>query len=484
MRRVLVFTSWLLVLGCSTDQQNQCTGAQCLPPVEGGTSDIPPVSGGGCDSSKPVGNGGCPVQEDQGVFVWGSAPAGGTGTKAAPFKAIQDGVNAAKTGKQNVFVCEGTYDEHVTISNSVAGVAIHGGYACPGGADAWTYTKKQTAIAPTTPGVVVRIDGAAASLEDFSLTAKDGAAKGDSSVTTLVNGSIGATFRRATLTAGNGADGAPGTSDGSNPGTAMKGNDASTQPALALVCQCGAQTTTGGSGSILQNSVPAGAGLPAIPNASPMSGAAGGSVGNCGSGGDGHAGAPADPGASVGPGSGATSFGSPSAQGWSVTTAGAGPDGAPGQGGGGGGQIGGNGGGGGCGGCGGHGGGGGSGGGASITIITVNSSVRLQHTTLTTGKGGAGGLGGVGQVGQTGGAGGAPLLIASSACAGGAGGNGGKGGDGGGGAGGVSIGVAWVGAPPQIDADSTITPGTLGKGGGTGTTTGVDGIAAKDKSFN
>ena len=482
MRRVLVFTSWLLVVGCSTDQQNQCTGAQCLPPVEGGTSDIPPVSGGGCDSSKPVGSGGCPVQEELGVFVWVNAPAGGTGTKASPFKTIQDGVNAAKTGKQNVFVCEGSYDEHVTISNSVAGVAIHGGYACPGGVDAWTYASKPTSIAPTTPGVVVRIDGAAASLEDFSLTAKDGAAKGDSSITTIVNGSIGATFRRAALTAGNGAAGAAGISDATNLGTAQKGNDATNQQAPTLVCQCGAQTTTGGGGATYMGGMPAGGGLPLIPNAPQMSGGPGMNAIACNMGGDGHAGASANPGIS---GPGATSFGSPTAQGWTVTTAGTASDGALGQGGGGGGNdFGGNGGGGACGGCGGHGGGGGGGGGASIAILTVNSSIRLQHAIVLTAKGGTGWPGGAGQTGQSGGNGGAEFGIGGPGCAGGPGGNGGKGGDGGGGAGGVSIGIVWVSSPPQIDAESTITLGAPGNGAGTGASAGVDGVAAKDKSFN
>lgn len=467
----LLFLSCVLA-SCSGDDA-ACSGAACDAGADSAVKP-PDVSGGGCDSSLPVAQGGCAVTDEDGVFVSLSAALGGDGTKALPFRTIQAGVDAAKNGKPNVYVCAGTYDEHVTVAMNAAGVALHGGFAC----DTWAAGNAKTAIAPSTKGLALRVDASPAVVEGFALSATDGDAMtpGDSSVVALINGAAGMTFRRASIAAGKGSAGATGTTDTTDPGMAANGNDATgpITPGAMLVCKCDNGGGTGGAGGWV--STPGMAGAPVYggpPVSTPgMLGAP-----SCSAGGAGNAGGNGPDGAA---GAGATSLGVLSAQGWAPAAGSPGTEGKIGGGGGGGGNTYAQGasGGGACGGCGGHGGGGGGGGGASIGVIALNSLVRLQSTTVTTQAAGDGGPGGMGQKGQTGGKGGKNM--GGTACVGGDGGSGGAGGVGGGGAGGVSIGVAWVGMPPNVDPASAITPGAAGNGGGMGA---VAGASAKDKSF-
>lgn len=125
-----------------------------------------------------------------------------------------------------------------------------------------------------------------------------------------------------------------------------------------------------------------------------------------------------------------------------------------------------------CGGCGGRGGGAGRGGGSSIGVAAIDTLFELRSTEVVAANAGDGGNGGRGEPGQPGGLG----WPNASRTGGGAGGAGGAGG---GGAGGMSVGVLHVGAPPAIDARSSVRAGAPGKGGtSTGGPAGIDGIAA------
>lgn len=120
------------------------------------------------------------------------------------------------------------------------------------------------------------------------------------------------------------------------------------------------------------------------------------------------------------------------------------------------------GGGGGAGGCGGLSGGGGGAGGASIALVSLDSVLTATNLHLTAAAGGIGGDGGDGQLGGIGGNG---ANGGGSACKGGDGGKGGDGAGGGGGKGGPSIGLASVGAAPDI-ADANITTSMTAAAGG------------------
>ncbi|HEY1959614.1 MAG TPA: hypothetical protein VGH28_28590 [Polyangiaceae bacterium] len=450
-------------------------------------SSVPPVSGGGCDSSKPPSQGGCAVDDTDGFFV---SPAGsdtGVGSKAAPFQTIGRGILAAagNVTKPNVYICQGTYAENLVIQTAPAGVALHGGFDCTG----WTQTSAPTTVAPkwmtgdAEPQYVLDVIGAAALVESMTLTAPDATDPGASSIAAFVNGSPGMTFRRAAVTSGHGADAVPvGLPPAALPANA-DGNPAvsDTQGGASRSCPCATDTTTGGAGGAYNGSSaidPMG-GLPIEP-ADPEAGAPGPCTGPIG----------AD-GADGGVGASATSIGVLTASGWQPGGGAAGVIGATGQGGAGGGfRVGGPpnaGGSGACGGCGGEGAPGGAAGGASLAIVVLNATLRIQASSIHAGSGGQGGDGGaIGQAGQPGGSGGIGSPALNGVCHGGAGGTGGAGGPGGGGAGGSSVAIATVATTPDIDAFSTVLAGTAGKGGHDGSpqaVKAVDGVAEVTHAF-
>jgi len=440
---------------------------------------VPPVSGGGCDSSKPASQGGCAVDDSDGFFVSPSGSDGAAGSKAAPFQTIAKGIAAAAAAplKPNVYVCQGTYAESLVVQNAPAGVALHGGFDCT----SWTETSAPTTVAPTAPGFVLHVIGAAALVESLSLVAPDATDLGGSSIAAFVDASPGMTFRRAAVKSGKAMIGATASAVAQlQPNSDGNSNTTSGyQGAASKTCPCATDSTTGGQGGT--TNVDGGApeqGLPIVDGDTDAGRP--GVVGSCG-GGNGASGiaAPAS-------GASATKPGTLAASGWTGAPGAAGAAGGTGQGGGGGNWNDGNGlggGGGACGGCGGSGGGGGGAGGSSIAIAAVQSTLRVQASTVQAGAAGDGGAGAAGQPGQAGGNGGTG---AGNQCNGGAGGAGGNGAAGGGGAGGVSVAIATdPGTTPDVDSFSTVLAGTAGKGGldGTGANAAVDGVADAVHAF-
>lgn len=430
-----------------------------------------------------------PVAASCGIFV--SSKSGddtnGKGTPAAPYKTIGKALGKGTT----IYVCAGTapYTEAVTVDQPVT---LFGALDCATWAYSSTTKTQLTAPADAVP-LTLTSSASGSAVEDFAITAVDAKTSGVSSIAVLDQGAD-LNVARCALTAGKGADGAPGEKP---TGSGQKGEDAPVpMPATALdgcvmningvlggqpgQSTCGADETSGGSGGNGQNQSVGGAANDAQPQ--PQPNASAGFDGKAGKPQDanpclpGNAGANGLPGAM--PGTGATGIGGLTPAGYQAPTATAGlAPGSPGYGGGGGGGAkkcangfaGPAGGGGGAGGCGGQPGVAGQSAGSSFALVSLNATITLDTVTLTAVDGGHGGAGGDGQPGGQGGnggiAGGSNGDGSVKACNGGNGGQGGRGSSGGGGLGGHSAGIAFKGTAPVQAKKVTLLHGKGGDGG-------------------
>lgn len=459
-----------LVMACPASLDDFCADGACAPRAtvaEGGGMDADAGADGPttdpCIDAPTAPN--C-LNESNALFV--SNPNGNdqdpsAGSRKAPFKTINAALAKIDTKRRRVYVCEGAYFEDLALSAAHSSISIFGGVDC-----AWNAAPaiKPVVGASANP---LKISGSVAlAIADLAIVAKD--ATTGSSIAAFVNGGD-TTFKRVRLSAGKGADATdailvPFTNlpvqtelDGQNsPGTATGG------PATLFSCPGGLSTKGGKGGG------PGSPGDPGTPGP-----ANGGGVSNCSGTVDGQGGGPGQNGA------GAQQAGDLKPDGWVSSPGLGGATGQPGQGGGGGyGNLGG-GGGGGAGGCGGAGGVGGKGGGASIALGVYLGSVTLEGSTLEAKDGGRGAKGSASQGGQTifGFAG----VKSGGACNGGNGGPGGAGGIGGGGAGGSSLGFAYKGTRPALDAktEAAVASGSKGAGGApVGGLAGVDGALGKE----
>ena len=442
--------------------------------VDAGTGDgggvAPPP---GCDPTADPKDAPACVVSDFAVFVDPSAGADtNPGTREAPVKTVAGGL-ARRNGKTRLYLCQGTYDEAISIT---APVSLFGGFAC----GSWAYSGARATLAPAREGIPLTLRDAFASvvLADLDITARDATATGASSIAAFVVNARDVTFRRVLLAAGKAQNGVSGTPlaiftpanapDGT-PGAALPvGGKETPNPACP--------SSIGGAGGKDGAVNGAGGGVAVTPVFPAGYTGAGGTTsgGSCLSLGiDGAYGLAGTAGA------GAAALGTLDASGWK------GQDGAPGgaggnaQGGGGGAQrfaagIGGSGGPGGCGGAGGE---RGTAGGSSIALLSFQAGVSLFQTSLRASVAGNAGDGARGQVAQLRGPNPAAPSDSGAACAGGLGGVGGSGGGAGGGAGGLSVGILYRGSsPPRVDGADTAsaatlpsitlgTPGTAGKKG-------------------
>lgn len=444
--------------------------------IDGASDAVPDVPvPPGCDAAaEPKDAPKCVVSEF-GVFVDATAGADGNpGTKESPVKTLGAALGKL-AGKSRVYVCEGTYPEHLSLTSPVS---LYAGFAC----SSWTYTGAKAKVAPTDAGYALEVAGASGPLliVDLAFAAAPGTSASPSSIAAWVADSSAVTFRRTDLTAAAGFDGTNGA--GGAPGTADKALDGigamTTTPGVLKTCTCtsGGTSTGGGGGAPGTDGQNGGPNIPENPlgQVPPKDGKAGTGNVPCSPTGSGHNGANA---ADAADAAAITSVGKLTATGWTPTPGIDGAAAAPGQGGGGGGGRAGAGGGGACGGCGGTGGKAGTAGGASVALVSFNANVSLVASTLTSAKAGAGGAGGGAGMGAAGGGG--AIGGAPNGCGGGDGGKGGNGGAGAGGAGGLSVTVLYTGPKPTADA-STLTPGDFGpKGaGGAATNDGLDGLRA------
>lgn len=430
------------------------------------------------------------VRDECGVFVNEAAPMGGDGTKMAPFKTLSE---AAKTGRSIVFVCAATYSELETVALA-DGVSVHGGFeSCPPDGD-WVWGDGKRAVINGPAGApVMKISMGENRLEGLELVAPDAVALGTSAIALVVD-SAAVDLVDVHLLAGKGAAGEDGATPSETP--AMGASADPNSPTAA----CVVGTITGGKGAVTVcpdgssqggdggkgGTVPSNNGEPGqdgtpLPAENPEGDGLGGAVnamtGVCANGADGQDGQLGESGA------GGAEKGTLTVDGIAGGDGLDGKAGVRGQGGGGGGGskagvfcgmplkegAGASGGGGGAGGCGGKGGTGGRAGGSSIGIISLGSTFTFSGVLVQTAGGGAGGDGGSGVPGALGGSGatgGAKSGGTSMAgCRGGNGGYGGNGGSGGGGRGGHSIGIAFEGEAPNVEAGITVEAGAAGQGG-------------------
>ncbi|WP_437735849.1 PGRS family protein [Sorangium sp. So ce1335] len=456
---------------------------QCVPSAEGWTAD-----------------------EECGVFVSaGRGTTEGSGTKDAPLSSLQDAIaTAQQNGTGRVYACAGEGEGFNGAVEVPGGITLYGGLDCANG---WTWvgqTQKTTLTAEsgTIPLTMRGLPGAV-HIEDVHVMAQPGMLRpqnqGVSSIAAIAM-STSVELVRCVLEARDAASGPGGTSypnpaaDGA-PG--LPGGDACSNDGdrvaggSAVINNCGTPADLnddsiggeGGEGRMTQGyNGESGRPLALGDSGNGGVGRVSGSDMPCTAGGAGSNGGTGTPGAD------ATGIGVISMTGYTGASGRPAGHGAPGQGGGGGGgergasatnrscpggvrsRAGAAGGSGGAGGCGGLGGLGGYWGGASIALISIEAALSFEDVLLQAGNGGNGGDGRYGQIGGMGGAGGTGGVVPpnssgiSPACQGGRGGNGGNGGKGGGGQGGHSLGIAVLGAPPQLEG-VTISLGTAGRGG-------------------
>ena len=351
----------------------------------------------GCDAAAEPKDAPKCVVSDFGLFV--DAAKGldaNAGTKDAPVKTI--GAALGKLGaKSRIYVCEGTYPEHVKLTSAVA---LYGGFACA----TWSYSGTKPTVAPADAGYALEIANTTSNvtIADLSFSAANAVDKGESSIAAFVHKASNVVIVRCALEAGVGKEGADGAGGTTGTITAVTGGgavNASGYPASGTTagtiktCTCSSGGTSSGAGG----GAPAGGGglgMPTLGGSAPNDGAGGLANTSCVAAepnGSGNLGADA---ANAADGPKVVALGVLAATGWIPQAGTAGPNGTPGQGGGGGGGRDGAGGGAGCGGCGGTGGKGGAGGGASVALLALDSSVVLRASALTSKAGGAGGAGG------------------------------------------------------------------------------------------
>jgi len=487
-------TAATVFVACDTSDACTFTAAGCDNIIGDAGSDSGITWPDGCEPDKdPLESTKC-IDDSVAIFVSAHGSDGNEGTKDQPVQTLGEAlVRQAAKGKPRIYICEGTYKETLAI---VGGVGVYGGFTCTGWAKGGETQIAPDATADKAPlALTVTKVTAPVTLTDLSLVSPSAptAVAGASSVAGFISDSAGVTFRRVSITAGDGRDGqnAPDPMPANLfPGDGTGNVGSGQTPAEPKTCKCPIYgASIGGGGG--KGADPGAATNPAENgkngSADPVATASAGkdSVGGagfsstnsaCSPGHDGPDGQVRQGGAA------ATVYGTPGDDTPWIPAKGAdGEAGNPGGGAGGGGGNkasgagssipGGGGGGGGCGGCGGNGGGGGKGGGGSIALLVVNTPVTLVGGKLTTGKPGNGGHGSSG-----GGGGGGAGNGAGNGCAGGTGGSGAGGGGGAGGTGGVSLGIGYIGQAPVI-TDATIATGPAGLEGD-----GKDGGAPGDPS--
>jgi len=479
------------------DRDGYTDPADCKPndaAVHPGAADLPDLgfADTNCD--------GIDGTEAKAVFASPQGDDANPGTKDKPKRQIQAAVTAAAASGRYVLAAAGSYTRIVAAT----GVSIYGGYAPPN----WErQTQPTTQITGSPEGLLA--DGAKdVTLQLLGIRGVTGTGiKGRPALGAsaygirAINGST-LRLQRVTVSAGDGAPGAPG-KDGA-PG--RPGGDG--QPGAKGACDSnvtapgGAGGTSpvgrdggkGGDGRYEDYGQQGAAGLIGTP------GGFGGARAFNGSGNSGRPGANGNSGAPGSAGVGGTNASTDAAATWRGRDGTPGSGGAAGNGGGGGGAGGGqekpwvmngtgNGGGGGGGGA--QGGGGGTGGGAgggSFAAYLYFSTLLAEGTTITAGAGGVGGRGGNGGQGGTGGSGALGFHYCKDEIGnggqGGRGGDGGEGGGAGGGSGGPSIGIFAKGSATDnvILTDTKVIAGAPGPGGAAGAsataaTKGAAGIA-------
>ena len=425
-----------------------------------------------------------------GVFVAPNGQPHTDGNHARPAASIQDGIDLAKRVGKRVYVCAGTFHEQITLADSIS---IIGGLDCTN--NEWNIGKPgaRTRIeAPKSPAVTATNITSPTRLEGLDVVAPDATTPSGSSIALIADHAGTLTIAKSKLTAGNAMAGVDG-----GDGIQLKASPWDSQPATTAAA-CAPNTTCTHIGFYYYKSAGAHGGTNTCIGAPSHAAEPGG---DGGSGGlwqpvndvsayhfhpyqaDANKADPgvtrtAAPGADGTPGTNANEIGTISRDGYVPASGTAGADGAPGFGGSGGaGRTpepdydpntapvsgvwrGFGGAGGGPGGCPGLGGTPGKGGGASIAALLLESPVAFEAAEIVSRSGGSGGLGAFGSAPTDGGPPGPNVYFPLTG--GQYGGRGGAAGVSGNGANGPSLGIAYAGTKPNVNADTKVTVGTAG----------------------
>jgi hypothetical protein len=475
------------------------TAGQSADSSQGGEGGSP-----SCRSAKSPSEEVCLVSDDAAVFVSPVGSDKNKGTTASPLKTISRALRVAHESGKLVLACStaGAFREEVTVSASLDGARLYGGFDC----DTWQYDASKKTEVTSAHTTALRLDGltVGTTIEDIAFVAADGATEGENSLGAFITAAENVHLTRVSVTAGHGMAGMNGDGTSAPAATGAAGHNghdacsATTRPnegGMAVETECNGTPSGsiggkgGDGGNDASSAGNANNGMPPLGD-----GDAGLGESNAGWTCDEGNGEPGHPGTSPSSAHGATILGTLTIAGWTGSSGGSGEDGTPGQGGGGAGGAkgpktcgelppsGASGGSGSGGGCGGKGGTGGQAGGSSIALAVLDSIVMLRDVKLLATDAGKGGDGGVGQPGGSGGdpgSGGVSIDV-NDACNGGHGGKGGNGGSGGGAAGGISVGVLWSGSSAPSQTNLSITTGTRGArgiGGDAGQNDGITGVS-------
>ena len=234
--------------------------------LDGASGDATVDAGKPCDAAASPKDNACVLDSAYGVFV--AANLGGAGTPGGglvgdagtdggdavapstpdgsptnPYLSITDAL-AHIGSRSRIYVCDGTYNDQVTITTPVS---LYGGLSCTGGV--WRWDGGTTQVTSPTANFALSISGlntAAIDVQDIAFTAPDATAPGASSIAAIIATST-VTLTRVVLTAGRGAKGADGVTGPRNypDGTAQAGE--SSTPGVST-CTNG-ETSSGGSGA-------------------------------------------------------------------------------------------------------------------------------------------------------------------------------------------------------------------------------------------
>ena len=476
MRKSYISIALLSLIGCSSS-----FGTAEDPSADAGDAGLDkttgnPLADAGADAAPeapPVVSPPPPdadLNENYGIFVSLVGTPNGDGTRANPLLSIQAAIGKAKPSGKHVYVCKGTYKEALTLEN---GISVIGGYDCTGN---WAIDNngRSRIESPTIPAIRANNIVVATSFMGFDVIAPDASVSGTSSIGLIAQNAGSLRIANGSITAGKGADGAPGTTpappvngtdvDGKQGGSICSLpfplNMTSTCPTTAAAkggtSTCGGET--GGAGTLAPfygGDYPA-CSIPTV--RAKLYEVKSGNAGQAGT-----------------DGISANATGAFNANGYVSADGTPGKNGSPGYGGSGGKfadyadtckldwyfQLS-SGSGGGAGGCGGLAGTPGKGGGASIAaLLSASDGLTFDAALVLAGQGGAGGKGSLGSLPTAGGAAGAPLLYTGAPQPGGPGGRPGISGSG---AGGPSIGVAYTGGMPTFVNGAKPKAGTPGAG--------------------
>src|SRR5947209_3887284 len=128
MRFSLIIGLCVVFTACGDQMHPVSDGGHEGGVTEGGGAEAATDGNTGCDPSPSAST--CGITDARGVFAAPAASGGSDtndGTREHPVASIAHALDLAKAASKNVYVCAGSYAEHVVVGSSRDGVGIYGG---------------------------------------------------------------------------------------------------------------------------------------------------------------------------------------------------------------------------------------------------------------------------------------------------------------------------------------------------------------------